>query len=186
MESQGFRIHCREKSSISNFADHSIASGFECTQKKPSNNPSYLKLMYRPMSWKISESRGSKPYLCVFRQNGSCCSIRKSPEQFRGNDTLWSINTFMPTLQKAFQQIAPKRVKQYTSFENRIRQIIIFLMILWLFVTVVMPVYEVLKRSLYTEVFVTVKNANDLLVGGRHVSVRDNEFFIDDTPVCLD
>lgn len=91
----------------------------------------------------------------------------------------------MPTLQKAFQQITPKRVKQYTSFENRIRQIIIFLMILWLFVTVVMPVYEVLERSLYTEVFVTVNNDKDVLVGGRHVSVRDNEFFVDDTPVAL-
>lgn len=70
-------------------------------------------------------------------------------------------------------------VKQERSAENRLRLLLVFLTVLWLGITVVLPVYELLDRSLHVDVPVIIFGEDDIRVGGRKVSLKDEALFID-------
>lgn len=77
------------------------------------------------------------------------------------------------------------KVRQDRSRENWLRLFLMVLMVLWLFLTVVLPVYEVLDRSLFTDVAVTVFGEDDVRIGGRRIALEDERLRVDDDPVEL-
>jgi hypothetical protein len=70
-------------------------------------------------------------------------------------------------------------VKQERSAENRLRLVLVFLTVLWLGITVVLPVYELLDRSLHVDVPVIIFGEDDIRVGGRKISLKDEALLID-------
>lgn len=86
---------------------------------------------------------------------------------------------------KSSRSLFAGKVRQERSRENWLRLFLLVLMVLWLFVTVVLPVYEVLDRSIYMDVAVTVFGEDDIRVGGRRVFLEDRRLRIDEEPVEL-
>ena len=53
-----------------------------------------------------------------------------------------------PDLKKIYY----KKVRQYTSSENWLRRFLIFLLVIWMTVAVLLPVYQLIDRSMHAEV----------------------------------
>lgn len=91
------------------------------------------------------------------------------------------------------QEIQGKRVKQDTSGENWLRRLLIFLLIFWMTVAVVFPVYQLVDRALNADFQGVIFGEDDVRVGGRRILLQDGQVLIDnvaypvtDAPVTHD
>lgn len=84
-----------------------------------------------------------------------------------------------------FNRIARKKVRQYTSSENWLRRFMIWLLVLWMTVAVLLPVYQLLERSMHAEVAVNIFGEDDVRLGGRRVYIKDGQVIFDATPLPL-
>ncbi len=72
-----------------------------------------------------------------------------------------------------------RRVRQDTSGENWLRRILIFLLIAWMTVAVVFPMYQLVDQALHAEVAVTVFSDQDIRISGRRVHFHQDRYRID-------
>jgi iron(III) transport system permease protein len=80
---------------------------------------------------------------------------------------------------KVFRRI----IGQRSTAEDWIRRFLIFLICAWLFVGVVLPLYQVILRSLYAELPVAIFGKDDIRIAGHRVLIKENEVLIDDETV---
>ena len=69
------------------------------------------------------------------------------------------------------QTVVAKKVWQKTSPENWLKRALIFLMIIWMIVAVLLPVYQLIDRSMHADVLVSIWGNEDVRIGGRRVSI---------------
>ncbi len=69
------------------------------------------------------------------------------------------------------QSVVLKKVRQNTSAENWLKRALIFLLVLWMLVAVVLPVYQLIDRSMHAEVLVSIWGSDDVRIGGRRVYI---------------
>ena len=72
------------------------------------------------------------------------------------------------------QTVVAKKVWQKTSPENWLKRALIFLMIIWMIVAVLLPVYQLIDRSMHADVLVSIWGNEDVRIGGRRVYI-DND-----------
>ena len=72
------------------------------------------------------------------------------------------------------QTVVLKKVRQNTSSENWLKRALIFLLVLWMLVAVVLPVYQLIDRSMHAEVLVSIWGNEDVRIGGRRVYIDGN------------
>ena len=77
--------------------------------------------------------------------------------------------------------VISRRVRQDTSGENWLRRLLIFLLIAWMIVAVVFPVYQLVDQSLHAEVAITVFGDQDVRISGRRVHFDKGTYYIDTT-----
>ena len=69
------------------------------------------------------------------------------------------------------QTVVLKKVRQKTSSENSLKTPFIFLLVLWMLVAVILPVYQLIDRSMHAEVLVSIWGNDDVRIGGRRVYI---------------
>ena len=69
------------------------------------------------------------------------------------------------------QTVVLKKVRQKTSSENWLKRTLIFLLVLWMLVAVILPVYQLIDRSMHAEVLVSIWGNDDVRIGGRRVYI---------------
>lgn len=69
------------------------------------------------------------------------------------------------------QTVVLKKVRQKTSSENWLKRTLIFLLVLWMLVAVIFPVYQLIDRSMHAEVLVSIWGSDDVRIGGRRVYI---------------
>ena len=69
------------------------------------------------------------------------------------------------------QTVVLKKVRQKTSSENWLRRALIFLLVIWMLVAVILPVYQLIDRSMHAEVLVSIWGGEDVRIGGRRVFI---------------
>ncbi len=86
----------------------------------------------------------------------------------------------LKTADRAFdpQTVIKEKVRQKTSSENWLKRALIFLVIIWMSVAVLFPVYQLIDRSMHAEVLVSIWGKEDVRLGGRRA-------FIDGDPKRL-
>jgi iron(III) transport system permease protein len=71
------------------------------------------------------------------------------------------------------QSVVSKKVRQKTSSENWLRRALIFLLVIWMLVAVVFPVYQLIDRSMHAEVLVSIWGSEDIRIAGRRVFIDE-------------
>ena len=84
------------------------------------------------------------------------------------------------------RRIYSKKVRQDTSRENWLRRALIFLLIVWMTVAVLLPVYQLIDQSLHAEITVAIWGPEDVRIGGRRVYIENGQIIIDQTAFGLD
>jgi len=79
------------------------------------------------------------------------------------------------------QTVVSDKVRQKTSPENWLKRTLIFLVIIWMSVAVLFPVYQLIDRSMHADVLVSIWGSTDVRIGGRRVYIDDEtrRFYID-------
>ena len=80
------------------------------------------------------------------------------------------------------KKIYLKKVRQYTSSENWLRRFLILLLVIWMAVAVLLPVYQLVDRSMHAEIAVNIFGEDDVRIGGRRVYIKDQQVIFDTTP----
>jgi len=83
------------------------------------------------------------------------------------------------------RRIYLKKVRQHTSSENWLRRFLILLLVIWMTVAVIFPVYQLIDRCLHAEVAVTIFGDNDVRIGGRRVFIKEGQVIFDTVPFDL-
>ncbi len=68
--------------------------------------------------------------------------------------------------------VVAQKVRQRTSSENWLKRALIFLMIIWMLVAVLLPVYQLIDRSMHADVLVSIWGGDDVRIGGRRVFIN--------------
>ena len=77
------------------------------------------------------------------------------------------------------QTVVSRKVRQNTSAENWLKRVLILLVIIWMLVAVLFPVYQLIDHSMHAEVPVTIFGYDDVRLGGRRVFVENDTLHID-------
>ena len=79
------------------------------------------------------------------------------------------------------QSVVGKKVRQRTSSENWLKRGLIFLMIIWMCVAVLFPVYQLIDRSMHADVLISIWSDEDVRIGGRRVFIdkETQRLFVD-------
>jgi iron(III) transport system permease protein len=83
------------------------------------------------------------------------------------------------------RSIFTKKVRQKTSSENWLRRLLILLLVVWMTVAVIFPVYQLIDRSMHAEVPVAIFGDDDVRIGGRRAFVKEGRLLIDKTTFVL-
>lgn len=83
------------------------------------------------------------------------------------------------------QTVVSKKVRQNTSGENWLKRALIFLMIVWMVMAVLLPVYQLIDTSMHAEIPVTIWGGEDVRLGGRRVHLENERIHIDKKTFAL-